>query len=770
MEESITRTDDDDIRKTPGTLRHIVIELASRYPPIRNCEENSAGGGLHNRPALKRMLKTMASRSLPRMACRIQGPSSRFPRSKIVCRGVGARFYSEGQAAAVQPTTEPSSPAQAPKAEDPADATGKETVKPSREAEQAIYNVLKEFFVGNGPSTRPRHVRKVFEKHKSETKMSTLLEKYNTETVYKVAYGLMSDGIFSSASKAEARFSKTRKVKSGTKREDSTTEEGQEVREGQDDQTGKEASELAQNLAHDESVTATGTLFTTDILKVVKANSTATSTPAETETDAPTATPSEPSPRPTAKVVAIPVPVSAEAVLSGPLRVPGPIVMPVLETPQPEPVEAPNPVFIPIPAQHQLLTHLQQLLEIACFEFCKRSMPEVLEQNNWEYPEAVELQRWMEEFLRRRSKFPETQKGTGKAIRTLFSAACDLRHTTVHRLPIETWRLGEFFALAEGLLVVLGDVVRADEAAKLRYQMQGVIEELERNKRSQQRELDDISRRIASQRSELMLLETRAKLEIARMGKEAEIVAGNKVLRFMSSGGYRSFQRTDGGGSTDGVQEKMQPEARVEAKAESKPETPATEARTDNVAEARAGTRPEKPSLEKAQEPTKNGVQDKSATESTSGDGIAKASGDGIAKASGDDIAKAIRVKLIKRKSLSTAMEAAADANRRATAAREKLKATESQESSLRAKEVATAQAKTEPQAEEAKEDATGRDLKDEAKLEKAGDVEKAEAERQAVEAQAKDGSDTKPENDVTTEGEKSKGRWWLPSFLTFRK
>lgn len=58
------------------------------------------------------------------------------------------------------------------------------------------------------------------------------------------------------------------------------------------------------------------------------------------------------------------------------------------------------PVYSPFQAQHNLLVHLQKLLELVCYNFGKKLMPDIMLQRGWNCPELVELNRWTEEFTK----------------------------------------------------------------------------------------------------------------------------------------------------------------------------------------------------------------------------------------------------------------------------------------------------------------------------------------------------------------------------------
>ncbi|RGP77701.1 hypothetical protein FLONG3_4160 [Fusarium longipes] len=54
-----------------------------------------------------------------------------------------------------------------------------------------------------------------------------------------------------------------------------------------------------------------------------------------------------------------------------------------------------DPVYLPFNAQHKLMVFLQQKLEEMCFAFAQRRLPELLQNRDWDCPEALELNKWM---------------------------------------------------------------------------------------------------------------------------------------------------------------------------------------------------------------------------------------------------------------------------------------------------------------------------------------------------------------------------------------
>ena len=187
-----------------------------------------------------------------------------------------------------------------------------------------------------------------------------------------------------------------------------------------------------------------------------------------------------------------------------------------------------SPVYLPFGTQHRLFVHLQALLEAACYEFGHKEMPQTLQHNGWECAEAAELNRWTEEFLRRKGEFPNAQL-VKRPLEELFRSIASIRHTAVHRIRVSTKRIGDFLLDAETLALLLGQTRYTDKIAKLRREMQTTMEELQGNRHLLRSKLDETLRGIAAQRAELSRLEEAAIAETEKEDWEYQKLAGLSV-------------------------------------------------------------------------------------------------------------------------------------------------------------------------------------------------------------------------------------------------
>ncbi|KJZ68668.1 hypothetical protein HIM_11940 [Hirsutella minnesotensis 3608] len=135
-------------------------------------------------------------------------------------------------------------------------------------------------------------------------------------------------------------------------------------------------------------------------------------------------------------------------------------------------------IYLPSRTQHQLLAHLQHILELACYDFGIRTMPDTLHHRGWDCAESVELSRWIGEFSKRQKALFNTS-GNDHSFDDLFRSVTNIRHNAVHRHRVSTKGLERFLRDAEVLTTLFGDVARTKEINILRQRMRIIMIELE---------------------------------------------------------------------------------------------------------------------------------------------------------------------------------------------------------------------------------------------------------------------------------------------------
>ncbi|EXK78110.1 hypothetical protein FOQG_17198 [Fusarium oxysporum f. sp. raphani 54005] len=184
------------------------------------------------------------------------------------------------------------------------------------------------------------------------------------------------------------------------------------------------------------------------------------------------------------------------------------------------------PVYLPFPTEHLLMERLQKTLELACYEFGARAMPDTLRNRGWDCPESVELSKWTE-VLKREGVLK--RENTRKTLKELLYSIANIRHTAVHRLRTSSVGLEMFIADAEDLVEVLGDTAYSKSISQLRTNMNSAITELTQNKQFLQLQLEQTRAAIERQRAELDRREQEA-IDYAREeDRKYQILAGEKV-------------------------------------------------------------------------------------------------------------------------------------------------------------------------------------------------------------------------------------------------
>ena len=169
---------------------------------------------------------------------------------------------------------------------------------------------------------------------------------------------------------------------------------------------------------------------------------------------------------------------------------------------------------------------LQKTLELACFDFGTRALPDIMRKRGWDCPESVELNRWTELFGREGSMRGEINKDLPKE---LLRSIASIRHTAVHRLRTNSAGLERFLTDAEELAGILGDTVHAKAISQLRSDAQSALVELTQNKHFIQRQLERAQEEIAKKRAKLDQEEQEVLRCIAKEDKKYRMLAGDRL-------------------------------------------------------------------------------------------------------------------------------------------------------------------------------------------------------------------------------------------------
>lgn len=190
------------------------------------------------------------------------------------------------------------------------------------------------------------------------------------------------------------------------------------------------------------------------------------------------------------------------------------------------------PLYLPYQAQHKLLITAQGLLEVACYSFAARALPQLIQSEGWDCAEAVELNIWARLFESRSDAFIEEDVSElGKPSKALFESIAQLRHTAVHRIRVSAHRLEQFLSDAESLCRLLGEPSYTQKLSRLRRETQVAVQDIEANKDLLESQLTTKLKKISAQRAELDRQEHSAIVDMLKEDEEYRNFAGNTLAQ-----------------------------------------------------------------------------------------------------------------------------------------------------------------------------------------------------------------------------------------------
>ncbi|KAJ4256732.1 hypothetical protein NW762_008828 [Fusarium torreyae] len=178
-------------------------------------------------------------------------------------------------------------------------------------------------------------------------------------------------------------------------------------------------------------------------------------------------------------------------------------------------------VVLPLRTQHLILTRIQTILEHACFQFAQENMPDILVQNQWDCPEAGELNIWIH-FLRGRSNelYDLGRSRVGEfSLHAVFQSIIQIRHNAVHRNRIDVAYLSLLMRHAVIFCAILGVPDALDKIVKIQVSAQQEISKLGDIKNGLEQDLKPKLQDIAVRRAKL---DAREQKSITQAHKELE--------------------------------------------------------------------------------------------------------------------------------------------------------------------------------------------------------------------------------------------------------
>ena len=120
---------------------------------------------------------------------------------------------------------------------------------------------------------------------------------------------------------------------------------------------------------------------------------------------------------------------------------------------------SPPDLGLPYEVQHYILAMMQRILEEACYDFASRWMPNILNQNNWTCPEAVELSIWRKVLP---PAIPPNVIVPVKnySLEDALADAVRIRNSAVHRHLCDNVEIRRMASQAQDLMSMFSDVTR----------------------------------------------------------------------------------------------------------------------------------------------------------------------------------------------------------------------------------------------------------------------------------------------------------------------
>lgn len=220
------------------------------------------------------------------------------------------------------------------------------------------------------------------------------------------------------------------------------------------------------------------------------------------------------------------------------------------------------------------------MLEECCYNFTAQWLPDLLEQRNWDCPEALELNKWTYIVVKRSGKLPadcfETLDDPTLSLADVLISINKLRHSAVHRLPTTARGISELIRSAVRFAKVLRDSSCEAQLEELHLELEGKIRALELNKNFLETKLEQEMQDIARQRRELDEKEKEAVATMLKEDKDYGLLIG--VLLSQSVDGIFDRNKTE-----EPVYEGMGRKQDHEAEEEHEQETDVTNETTNQV-------------------------------------------------------------------------------------------------------------------------------------------------------------------------------------------
>ncbi|KAI1099704.1 hypothetical protein F4804DRAFT_321253 [Jackrogersella minutella] len=189
------------------------------------------------------------------------------------------------------------------------------------------------------------------------------------------------------------------------------------------------------------------------------------------------------------------------------------------------------PICIPYKAQHLIVNETQRILEESCFEFVQKWLPNVLLNREWDSASSVELTTWTRLLDQKAAKLRSREAFNleGTSLAEVLSAANQLRHSAVHRLPMTARGMQELVRSGVKLAFMLGDHKRASQLEDICYELEGQIKAMDLNKNALENSARAGLEEIKRQREELDQKERDMINSMVRHDQETKVLTGTLI-------------------------------------------------------------------------------------------------------------------------------------------------------------------------------------------------------------------------------------------------
>ncbi|KAF1979850.1 hypothetical protein BU23DRAFT_637267 [Bimuria novae-zelandiae CBS 107.79] len=180
------------------------------------------------------------------------------------------------------------------------------------------------------------------------------------------------------------------------------------------------------------------------------------------------------------------------------------------------------PSYLPYTIQHIILTTAQRILEECCFDFAKRWLPSIFQNNGWDCAAAAELTKWTRVLAKHSAKLPQyVFASSGFPLNEILFSTHKLRHSAVHRLPTTARGVSQLVESALRLTETLQDHLRAAQLEELHSELDSKTKTMELNKKQIRRQREELDKKDECLRANTLAGDSENKLLIGSLLEES---------------------------------------------------------------------------------------------------------------------------------------------------------------------------------------------------------------------------------------------------------